>query len=154
MVATFVFSESNTSGETVTDNISNINFGDTDAANITVASFPIRAGNNSYRKYIRGKFSGTFNQISAMKFWRSDGQALPTGIDIKAGANPSYATPVTTASGDSTVPTTEGTSLSITPSTITVAGYSSYIRLQMQTTTSASPGDTITFTFRFQYDEQ
>ena len=153
MVATHQFSESNGVAETVTDGIVNVNFGNTDAPNIVVASFPIRAGNNSFSKYIRSKFTGTFNTISVMKFWRSDGAAMPTGIAITAGANPAYATPSTADDGDAAEPTSEGTALSIGPTTITTPSYSNYIRLQMETTVAASPGNTPTFTHTYQYDE-
>lgn len=155
MVATHQYSETNgTAPGVVTDGVANVNFGSTDAANIVVANFPIRAGESSFSKFIRSKFTGTFNQISAMKFWRSDGQAMPTGITITGSANATYATPTATDNGDAALPTTEGTALSIGPATITVTGsYSNYIRLQMDTTTAAAPGNTLTFTMTKQFDE-
>jgi hypothetical protein len=158
MAATYQWSEANGSGETVTDGISNMNFGDTDAANLTPASYPIVAGNNSYEKDIKAKFSGTFTEISNMKFWKSAG-AYVTGEDIKADQVTSYVQPVKTTStrAVTTIPTTEGTALAILSAagttTITAAGYSRYICLQLQTTVSTPAGAVNQKEFTFQYDE-
>lgn len=154
MVATFVFSESNGAGPTVTDSISNINYGNTDAANITPLNNPVRAGENSYFKMNRGKWTGTFNKISAIKWWRSDGAGMPTGVSIVADTQTSYTQPTQTSIGTTAMPTTEGTALAPGPTELTSAGYSNYIRSQLKTETSASPGNTPTFTFTCQWDEQ
>lgn len=55
MAATVEFSESNgtNAAEVVTDGISNINFGTSDAPNIVPASHPILVGRSSYIKWIR-----------------------------------------------------------------------------------------------------
>ena len=158
MSATFEWSESNGASETVTDNISNLNFGSNDSANITPATYPIVAGNNSYEKYIRAKFSGTFTEISNMKFWKSAG-AYKTGEAIKAAANVAYSTPTSSTSSVATsnVPESEASALSIQSSggtsTITSPGYTKYICLQLQTTSSTPAGAVNTKTFTFQYDE-
>ncbi len=158
MAATFEWSESNGASETVTDNISNLNFGSTDSPNLTPSTYPIVAGNNSYEKYIRAKFSGTFTEISNMKFWKSAG-AYKTGEAIKAAANVSYSTPTSSTSSVATsdVPESEATALSIQSSagtsTITSPGYTKYICLQLQTTSSTPAGAVNTKTFTFQYDE-
>jgi hypothetical protein len=158
MAATFQFSESNGVTPTVTDGISNLNFGDTDAADLVAASYPIVAGNNSYEKDIRAKFSGTFTEISNMKFWKSAG-ALVTGEAIKADLVTSYVQPVKTASTRATtdVPTTEGTAIAVLSAagttTITAAGYTRYLCLQLQTTGSTPAGAVNQKTFTFQYDE-
>jgi len=158
MSATFQWSESNGSSETVTDGITNLNFGSTDAPNLNASSYPIVAGENSYEKFIRGKFSGTFTQISNMKFWKSAGDYKP-GESIKAAANVSYSTPTSSTStiATSDVPTSSSTALSIQAAdgsnTITSPGYTKYICLQLQTTTSTPAGAGNTKTFTFQYDE-
>jgi hypothetical protein len=158
MAATFQWSEANGAGESVTDGISNLNFGDTDAPNITPASYPIVAGNNGYEKDIKAKFGGTFTEISNMKFWKSAG-AYVTGEDIKADEVTSYVQPVKTTStrAVTTVPTTEGTAITVHSAaggtTITAAGYTRYICLQLQTTTSSPAGAVNQKTFTFQYDE-
>jgi len=154
------YSESNGVGETVQDNIDNINFGSIDAYEIVPASNAIIAGNNSYIKYIRVKFTGIYTEISNIKFYKSAG-AMATGEVITAAANVVYATPVATASGDSAVPTTGGSALSINSAegdpTIMygasgVSGYTGYIRLQLQTTISTPPGALAQKTFSIQYD--
>ena len=159
MAATFQWSESNGVGETVTDGISNLNFGDTDAVNLVTTSFPIVAGDNGYEKYLRAKFSGTFTEISNMKLWKSAG-AYVTGEAIKAAANQAYIQPVKTTSAIATVdiPIVEGSALSIEESggvtgLITAPGYTKYIALQLQTTVSTPAGAVNTKTFTFQYDE-
>lgn len=158
MASTFSWSESNGAGPTVTDGITNLNFGDVDAVNIVAATYPIVAGSNSYEKFIRAKFGGTFTEISNMKFWKSAG-AYVTGEAVKAAANATYSTPVKTTSTVATadVPTAEGSALAINASgggsTITAAGYSAYICLQKQTTSSTPAGATNSLTFQFQWDE-
>ena len=60
---------------------SNINFGNTDAANLVPASYPIAAGSNSFAKFIQAQWSGSFTTITNAKFWMSAG-ALKTGETI------------------------------------------------------------------------
>ena len=60
----------------------NINFGNTDAANLTPASYPIAAGSNSYAKYLRMRFSGSYTQISNIKIHKSAGTYV-TGETIQ-----------------------------------------------------------------------
>lgn len=161
MAATFQFSESNLAGEVETIPISNLNFGNIDDADIVTTTNPIIRGTNSFAKYIRGKFSGTWTEISNIKFWKSAG-ALVTGETIKASANASYATPSQSSTGDSDIPTTEGTALSLNSaegaSTIEygvsgVSGYTAYLRLQAQITAGATVGAVNQKTFVMQYDE-
>lgn len=161
MSATHQFSESNTVSETITDGISNLNFGSNDSVNLNTSTYPITRGNASFEKYLRCKFTSTYTEISNMKFWKSAG-TLVTGETIKAAANVSFATPSATANGDSDIPTSEGTALSINSaegaSVITyggsgVSGYTAYIRLQLQTTGSTPSGSVNQKTFTFQYDE-
>ncbi len=161
MAATFQWAESNGAGEVETIPISNVNFGSVDAANIVVASNPIVRGQNSFGKYIRAKFTGTWVEISSIKFWKSAG-AYVTGELIKAAANVIYATPSQVDTGDSTIPTTEGTALSVNSAegapTIVygasgVTGYTAYIRLQTQSTISTPTGAGNQKTMVLQYDE-
>ena len=156
MPATYEWSESNGAGETVQDNIANLNFGSNDSYEIVPATYPVIASENSFSKYIRAKFSSTFTEISNMKFWKSAG-AYVTGEDIVAQANVVYATPSATATGDSTIPVIVGSALSVQSAagtgTITAPGYTKYIRLQLQTTGSTPSGSVNQKTFTFQYDE-
>jgi hypothetical protein len=140
MSATFGWSESNGAGPTVTDGISNANFGSVDAANVVPTSNPIAAGANSYEKYLRGKFSGTYTSVSNLRFWKSAG-AYVTGEAIVAAVNASYVQPVSTTSAVATVavPTVEGSALAPTAPGASPS-YSGYITLQLQTTVSTPPG--------------
>jgi len=156
MAATFQFSESNTVAETVTDGISNLNMGSNDSINLNTSTYPIIVGQNSFSKYLRAKFSSTFTEISNMKFWKSVG-TLVTGETIKAAANVAFATPSQTGTGDSDIPTTEGTALAIQAadgsSTIVAVGYTKYIRLQLNTTGSSPSGAVNQKTYTMQWDE-
>lgn len=163
MSAVHEWSESNGAGESITDSISNINFGSVDSPNLTPVSNKITAGENSFEKYLRCKFTGTFTEISNMKFWKSAG-TYKTGEDIKAAANQTYAQPVSTTSAKATVtvPITEGGALSIEsaegdPTIIYgasgVSGYTGYIVLQLQSTIALVAGAVNQKTFTFQYDE-
>jgi hypothetical protein len=161
MAATHQWSESNLVGEVITDGISNINFGSNDSPNIITVNYPITIGQNSFSKYIRGKFTGVWTTISNMKFWKSSGNYV-TGESIKAGANIAYATPSQVGTIDSDVPILEGSALSVNSfegaSTIEsgvsgVSGYTGYIRLQLRTTGSTPAGAVNQKQFTFQYDE-
>lgn len=125
-------------------------------------TYPITAGNNSYEVWLRGHFTGTFNTIDNIQFWMSTDFSPNTGLAVywKGNNVGDYVTPVKTASAiaTSTVPTSDpgtanvsiGGSLS---GSLSAAGYSDYIVLQLQTTTSAAAGDTSLATFTLQYDE-
>lgn len=159
MSATFAWSESNGAGEVVTDSITNLNFGSNDSANLNTTTYPVVAGENSYEKYIRAKFGGTFTEISNILFWKSAG-AYKTDEDIHAIANQAFATPLATTSAIAitTIPVTEGTALTIQSTEVdtskfTSAGYSKYMVLQAQTSASTPSGSVNTKTFTMQYDE-
>ena len=131
----------------------------TGAADYT--SYPITAGQNSYEVWLRGKWTGTFNAISNLQFWKSAPTAYDAGIAIKwSGAEETYVTPITGASTLATanVPTADPGTANVTiggalTGELAASGYSDYVDLQMQTTTAAAAGDTSTYTFTLQYDE-
>lgn len=161
MAASTQWSESNLVGEVVTDGISNLNFGSVDDNDIVTTAYPIVQNTNSFGKYIRIKFGGTWTEISNMKFWKSAG-AYVTGELIKASGNATYATPSASATGDSTIPTVEGSALTLNSyedeATIVygnsgVTGYTDYMRFQLQTTGSTPAGAVNQKTITFQYDE-
>jgi hypothetical protein len=156
MPATFVFSESNTSGETPHDNIANLNFGSNDSYEIVTTTYPIVRGNASYEKYIRAKFTGSFSEISNMKFWKSSGTYVE-GETLKAAANVAFVTPSQTPNADSDIPIIVENALSIQSAagtaTIITPGYTKYIRLQLRTTGSTPSGAVNQKIFCMQYDE-
>ena len=162
MAATFQFSESNGAGEVVTDGISNINFGSIDSPDLVPSANLILRGESSFEKYIRGLFTGVFNEISNMKFWKSSG-VFVTGESIKASQPyaPDYATPSEVANADDDVPEDSGAALilksaeggfTIVPGS-GVSGYTGYIRLQLQSTILTPAGDVNEKEFTLQYDE-
>jgi hypothetical protein len=153
MAASFEFSESNGATPTVTDGVTSINFGNVDSPNIVPASHPVTAGNNSYEKWVRGHFYGTYNSISNLKFYMSIGTYV-TGEGIVAAVNATFATPVATTSivATSPIPTSLGTAIVPTAPGASPA-YSGYITMQLQTTSSTPPGNVNQKTLTLQYDE-
>jgi hypothetical protein len=123
-------------------------------------SFPITAGANSYEVWLRGHFTGTFNQIQNLKFWKSAG-SLGTGEALKFVGNVTAFDDPTTADSSyatSDVPTSSPGSANVSlggslAGTLESAGFSDFMISQLQTTTAAEAGDTETFTFTLTYDE-
>jgi hypothetical protein len=164
MAATFNWAQSNGVGETATDlgasgNLFNFKTND-DATAANYSTNPITAGLASMEVYLRGHFTGTFNKIDNLQFWQSTAFSPATGLAIKAAMNNvTYATPSVTANADSAIPTSDPATANVSiggslSGYLDAAGYSDYIRLQLQTTTSANPGDTSLAVFTLQYDEQ
>lgn len=145
--------------------ISSCDWKSVDDSTTSRASAPVLAGSNSYHKYIYLKFTGTFNQISAVKFAHTAG-TLGTGISLKSKVTSTYAKPATTAlasSTDITSTTAIGSGASVLLSTTGPNGstsasqtstcYTQYIVTQVQTTTAANAGDSGTVTLTVQYNE-
>lgn len=145
--------------------ISSCDWKSVDDSTTSRASAPVLAGSNSYNKYIYLKFTGTFNQISAVKFAHTAG-TLGTGISLKSKITSTYATPATTAlasSTDITSTTAIGSGASVLLSTTgpngstsasqTTTCYTQYIVTQVQTTSAANAGDSGTVTLTVQYNE-
>lgn len=137
-----------------------------DSATTTRADAPVAAGSNSYHKYNYVKFSGTFNEISDVKFAHTAG-TLGTGISLKGKITSTYATPATSAlagASDITSTTAINSGMAVLLSTagpygaspaaaITAEGYTQYIVTQVQTTSAAAAGDSGTATLTVQYNE-
>lgn len=173
MAATFEYNEdtgtqtgSPLKGTTRTTAVTNVNWKNIDDSTTAYSSSPITAGNNSYIKYQFGKFTGTFNQISA-GLWAHTAGTAGTGLTLAGKVTTTYATPVTTALAGSTDMTSaiaigsgaavlfhitgpEGASPT---STLAAAGYTQYLASQLQTTGSTVAGDTATLTLTLQYNE-
>lgn len=175
MAATFEWDENNGAGETITHNVTQVNWKNIDDTTTAYTSSPIVAGNNSYSKYQYAHFSGTFSQILNGLFAHTAG-ALGTGLTLKGqpamtadGDRLAYATPATSAlaaltfdqtsvvaigSGravwfGATSPSASGKAASMT----TNPCYTNFLTSQLQTTGSAAAGDTATVTLTLQYDE-
>ena len=168
MVATFNwFGEYGASGSSTTadlgvsGNLFNFKTSDSLASAADYTSYPVTAGNNSYEVWLKGHFTDTFNKIQNAKFWKSAG-AFGTGEAIKweGDSVEDYATPTTAASTPATtdVPTASPGTANVSfgadlGGSITAAGFTDYVVMQLQTTTAAEAGDTETFTFTLTYDE-
>lgn len=182
MAATFEFNRdtgtqtgSPTKGTTRTTAVTDTNWKNTDTYGTEYSAAPITAGNNSYEIWNFGKFSGTFNQISAGLFAHT-ATAFGTGLTLKgppactgdgdrllyttpsASANANLTTDMTTAvaigSGvavcfGATGPEATGKATSMT----TNPCYTNYLTTQLQTSGSAAAGDTATVTLTLQYNE-
>lgn len=139
-----------------------------DATAGNYSSNPITASDttnqgNSMEVWLRAHFTGTFNVIDNLQFWMSTNFSPSTGLTVKWKGNNagSFVTPTTNDSTVATasVPTSDpgtanvsiGGSLS---GTLTSAGYSDYIVLQLHVGTTAASGDTSLATFSLQYDVQ
>jgi hypothetical protein len=155
--------ESNGSGETVTHGITNSNMGDTDAANLVAASYPITPGNRSYIKYqkIHVTAMGGSSKVKTLKVWRttalsgSDTHVTNARETSYAGAL-TFATPVkTSVTGvDQNMPTTEpsGANLGIGGSLtgeLTAAGSSDYLGHQLVVNAGTTAGASCTMNFKY-----
>lgn len=146
--------------------ISSCDWKSVDDTTTSRASAPVLAGENSYSKYIYLKFTGTFNQISAVKFAHTSG-TLGTGISLKGKVTSTYTTPATSALGSSTDMTsttaigsgasvllgTSGPNDASPSASQTSTCYTQYLVTQVQTTAAASAGDSGTVTLTVQYNE-
>ena len=166
MAATYNWAQSNGASEVSTDlgETGNLfNFKNVDSATASdYTSYPITAGNNSYEVYLRGHWTGTFNKIDNLQFWMSTDFSPNTGLSVKLAANgvTTYTQPISATSTVATtaVPTSDPGSENLyiggaSGGSLTAAGYSDYVVLQLQTTVSAAAGDTSLAEFSLQYDE-
>jgi hypothetical protein len=165
MAATLEISESNGVGQTVTNGITNGNFGIVDAPNLNPASSPVPAGSNSFGKYWRLRLVslGTSNRISSLKVWVSyglfkTGEAILCSLRTSGYAAPAYAMPGRAAITGLPFPTVEpsGPNLGIGGSLVgilTAPGYSDYLKCQLQCALAMEAGNTDVKTITFEYDE-
>jgi hypothetical protein len=138
----------------------NLNFGSTLAANISPSLYPVTAGTNSYEKWVKLRFSGSFTRIENLQFWKSAG-AYVTGESMNwTGQQTEYAVPTETTSVYATesVPTADPGTANISiggslSGSLTATGESDFIILQQAITIDASAGATNQKTLVVQYDE-
>lgn len=182
MAATFEFNRdtgtqtgSPTKGTTRTTAVTDTNWKNTDTYGTAYSAAPITAGNNSFEIWNFGKFSGTFNQISAGLFAHTS-VAFGTGLTLKGtpactgdGDRLLYTTPSATANANLTVDMTSavaiGSGVAVffgatgpeatgkASSMTTNPCYTNYLTTQLQTSGSAAAGDTATVTLTLQYNE-
>lgn len=164
-----------TKGTTRTTGVTDTNWKNTDTYGTAYSAAPITAGNNSYEIWNFGKFSGTFNQISAGLFAHT-ATAFGTGLTLKGppactgdGDRLLYTTPSASANANltndmtsaiaigsgvavcfgATGPEETGKAATMT----TNPCYTNYLTTQLQTSGSAAAGDTATVTLTLQYNE-
>lgn len=163
MAATIQINEYNGAGATKTENISNSNYGSTDAANLTTSSYPISAGNNSYEKWQKLEVTnmGGSTSIGVLKVWYtgtlSGSDALKTNArETSYGGAATYATPtaststVATQTFPASAPT--GANLGIGGSlsgTLNAVGSSDYLVHQLQVSAGTTAGATLTINWRY-----
>lgn len=166
MAAAGVLDESNGAGETETPNVTQCNFGSNDSANLVVATYPITVGENSFEKWWKIAFTGTFNSVDNLKVWKFSGAYVTgEGIDTNAretayGGAETYVQPTQTTSVIATevLPATEpsGANLGIGGTlggSLSAPGDSDYLIMQLQSTGGTPVGDGNQKVFRFQWDE-
>lgn len=130
------------------------------------SSAPVEAGSNSYIKYNYLGFSGTFNQISNVK-WAHTSGTLGTGLALVGKVTSTYETPnqndmvggsdmtSTTAvsAGASVLLGTSGPNDTSPAASQTSACYTQYLVTQVQTLETANAGDSGQVTLTVQYNE-
>lgn len=131
----------------------------TDYTNYPIA-VPASGTNYSYERWVRIKFSGTFNNINNIKAWLDSWNKSDPNLELYAGVTDTYSTPVNTRSTIATTPSANWTGLAnaldLTPTGgITASpGYSKYLVLQLAVpSTVTTPGDVGTIVVKVQYDE-
>lgn len=161
MVSTFYFAEGNSTAPGTIGSVGNFNFGTTDAKELTPASYPITAGNNSYEKWIVGSWSGTFTKISNGQFFMSAGSYGNTEVIKWTGSATLYTQPTTSASSFAvgSVPTSDPGTANVTfgsslTGSLVAPGRSDWVVMQYVTGAAGSPGPTNQKTFTLQWDEQ
>ena len=133
-----------------------------DSSGTTYQSYPITVPSSgtaySYERWLKGRWSSTYNLIENILFWKSAGSYSDAALSIKAGETDTGVTPVNTASAVATVavPTTVGTAIDVTPpgGITSSPGYCDFVVMQLNVpSTVVTPGDIGTQTFTIQYDE-
>lgn len=168
MAATFeakVYTGTNAGTESPAGDATNLNLQSIDAYDSTGTDYqtnkmsvPTSGTNYSFERWIRGKFTGTFNSITNVLFWKSAGTLSDVNLAVNAGENTTGVTPIDSVStiATSAIPTTEGTAIDITPAGgISVSGdFTDYVIMQLAIpSTVTTPGDIGSQTVTFQYDE-
>ena len=145
--------------------LTNLNFGSVDQAHIEPTTYPISAGSNSYGKYICGQWSGSFTEITNIKFWKSAGDYV-TGESCQFTGSIAYGTPSDSDYGDPDVQTSQPTVPNVAIphfppngpggglSGPTSGSRTAFMRIQALTTSESPAGATNTKTFSLTYDRQ
>lgn len=168
MAATVEIDETNgTSPGTLTHNITNTNYGTTDAVNLDPIAFPITPGGNSFQKWQQWHVTAMGGSV-AVKNLKYFATAPATNTSHLFNGHITQGTYDTTkktayeqpdqlsADTPNAVPTSAPASANIgiggsLTGQLTAAGFSDFVVSIITTTASATAGTTLTVTFR--YDE-
>lgn len=165
MSASFEWAQSNGALGTTVDIGSSgniVNFKNIDDATVgDYAANPITAGNNSFEVWLRGHFSGVFNRIDGIRFWKSVDYSPNTGLSVFwTGTQQIFLQPtnITSSIATSSIPTADPGSTNVTiqgnlSGSLVASGYSDFIVLQLRTGTNTPPGDTSLATYTMSYNE-
>ena len=163
MAATVRINEANGAGQTVTNGITNSNFGSNDSANLTAATYPITAGTNSFEKWQKVEVTamGGSSKVKDLKVWYtgtlSGSDTLKTNARTSAyGGAAAYATPTASASSvatqtmPSSAPATAnlGIAGSLTGE-LSGTGSSDYLVMQLGVHSATTAGATLTMNYRY-----
>ncbi len=151
MSATIEISETNTSAGTVTDGVSNLNMGSTDAPNLDPSTYVIASPGNSYEKWERVHITslGGATQVDNIRIYLSDvgsgfvqGESMVTNLvtsgyiaaSYPAGGPVETASTVATRSMPTTMPSSSNIGIggSLAGAFTAVPAYSDYFVLQEQ----------------------
>jgi len=147
-------------------NVANLNMGSNDSYELVPATYPITAGENSYEKWEKLRFTTIDNKVDNYKTWISGGTvhaegSLKTNCNESSMSSETYAQPTTTTStiAVNEYPTTEPSGSNISNGGVlggerTTDGQIDYMVIQYQTTVSHPAGDITQLTITFQWDEQ
>jgi hypothetical protein len=150
-VPVLVFSESNSTGPTVTDNITSLQFASVDnnsnVSNLSVNN-PVAAGANSFEKYLRMKVTtAATNSLSSFGVYVAagaitDGAGASGNITATDGVNATYAAPsASTSTNFASTPATSAPGTTFGAPANTVGSYSNYFGFQVAVGSGASGGN-------------
>ena len=117
---------------------------------------PSSGTNYSYERIVRVKWTGSYNNIDTVKFWKSAGTFSDAHLALNAGTDSSVSTPTDSASSVATsaIPTAEGSALSVTVSGASPNTVTHYIYLQLEVpNTVTTPGEISEQTLTLKYNE-
>lgn len=162
MALTITVDEYNGAGEVKTAGISAVAFGSADTPDLTPVDNQIKAGTNSFSKYIKFTFADFvgegITEVNTTKVYKSVGEYKTGESVVGEGLGPvSFATPTATDTADSaidtTLPAAQNLALAGSDTGVLAAdGSSDYWRLQRQTTVGTPNGALNDLTFSLIYD--
>jgi len=161
MAATVLIREKNTVSETPTDKTSGtIRFKNAD--NATVDSndrmvIPATGQDYSYEKWLQLNVTGTFTDLTNLKFYTDGANGFGTGVKLWAKTEATFTTPAeatATAGYTDAFTYTSGSALSLGSGPYTATGdIGNYLVMMLEVESTASPGTLSAETLTFSYDE-